>query len=164
MGLITLLKMFARVGNRSETTVDPGGGSNVTADHFADPGDDSYPLPDDYVAIISNARTGGSSAVGYAETVTTKKAGPGEKRIYSRDASTGAVVAEIWLQDDGTILLENSAGSIILAPNGDVNINGVVIDAGGGITAPGSLVLNGKELDGHIHPAGTVPGNTGPNS
>lgn len=163
MGLIAAVIAFARRADHSEATIDPGGGSNITADHFADPGDDSYPLDTDYALIVSTGRTGGGAAVGYVDPVTTKKAGPGEKRIYARDTA-GTVICEIWLQNDGTIEIQNDNGSITLASNGDVNINGVIIDAGGGITAPGSLVLNGKELDGHTHPAADPPGNTGPNS
>ena len=162
MGLIAAVIAFARRTDHSETTVDPGGGSNITADHFANPGDDSYPLDTDFAAVVSNGRTGGGAAVGYADPITTKKAGPGEKRIYARDAA-GAVVCEIWLQSDGTIVVQNDNGGMELAPNGSVNINGVIIDAAGDITAPGSLVLNGNELDGHLHLAGTPPGDTGPN-
>ena len=162
MGLIAIVRKFARVGKYSEATVDPGGGANITAGHFADPGDDSQPLPQDIAAIVPTARTGGGSAVGYSDPVNDKIASPGEKRIYARDAS-GAVVSDIWLQDDSSIILRNGAGFILLAADGSVNINGVTIDASGNITAPGSLILNGKELDGHIHAAGTPPGNTGPN-
>jgi hypothetical protein len=73
-------------------------------------------------------------------------------------------VASVEINISGQIDLSNAAGSIQLLANGNIVLNGVVITPAGGITAPNSLVLNGKELDGHDHPAGTPPGNTGPNN
>lgn len=91
---------------------------------------------------------------------------------------------------DGSISGANSAGSFELEAGGNFVVNGVIIDTAGNITAPGvtmtaglvisgvagtisgaasvdaatSLTVAGKEIAGHNHPAGSPPGNTGPNN
>lgn len=72
------------------------------------------------------------------------------------------------LRADGSINGNNGAGSFELEVGGDFVVNGARIDTAGNITSPTSvsapsIVAAGKELAGHIHLAGTVPGNTGPN-
>ena len=69
MGRIAKLLSFVRVvrngANLSDVKVDPGGGANITAEHFATPGDDSHPMPNDYVALSADSGTGRESAIGY---------------------------------------------------------------------------------------------------
>lgn len=175
MGFIGKLLAFAQVTRNdatvSDATIDPGGGANVTGEHFTDPGDDSQPLPEDYVAGMNVRRSGGSVAVGYIDPASDQKAGPGEKRIYARDDS-GASVVEVFLKNDGTAVLSNALGSLTLLANGTFNINGVTIDANGSVVIPTgesisspSMVVDGKELKDHTHGGVTTGGsNTGPNN
>jgi len=166
--ILSFVRALRNGAKISDVKIDSGGGPNVTAEHFAPAGDDSFPLTTDY-AIASNTQgTGKHAVLGYVDPINEPKATPGDKRIYARDAETGAVVVEMWLKNDGSSIMENANGSIELSANGDIIINGVTIAANGGITAPNSLVLNGKELDGHDHPiAWTDPagsGTSGPNN
>ena len=48
----------------------------------------------------------------------------------------------VWLKNTGEIKLKTS---------GNINLNGVIIDAAGKVTIPESLTLKGKELDNHSH-------------
>ncbi len=70
-------------------------------------------------------------------------------------------------QDDITLNL--SSGMIVgVAPSG-FNFNGFTIGSTGAAESPISLtapsaIIGGKELNNHIHPAGSPPGNTGVNS
>ncbi len=160
---------------------DPGGGSNITANHFSPPGDDSQPLPDDYCVVSKSAKTGGGTVAGYYDAENLPKAGPGEKRIYARD-STGVLIVEVWLKSDGEAVILNGNGSITLSPGGDVKglngsgsfelqasgdfvVNGVTIDPAGNITTPAvitstgviantSLTVGGVEMSGHTHSQG----------
>ncbi len=106
MGLIAKLLSFVRTkadgAHVSDVKIDPGGEANLTAQHFACPGDDSHPLPGDYVASSPSTGSGTEQITGYIDPANAGQAGPGEKRIYSRDSS-GTVVAVVWLRDDGTI-------------------------------------------------------------
>lgn len=189
MGLISLLKSFTRRNQNdvrsSVTKSDPGGGNLLTSDHFSDAGDDSFPLPGDYQALVKGPRSGETMSIGYADTKNTPKALAGDKRIYARDASTGLVVVEVWLQNDGTATMSNDTGSFTLAPTGSIKglngngsfeleaggdfaVNGAKIDTNGKITSPvgfvgPSAVINSKELAEHDHKAGTPPGDTGVN-
>lgn len=172
MGRIARVLAFLRVTRNnakiSDVKVDSGGGANITAEHFAPVGDDSYPLKTDYALTVDTRRSGGEAVVGYSDPLNTPKAEEGDKRIYARDPSDGSVVIEVWLKNDGTGTMSNANGSMTLSPDGTYTINGVTIDPSGNITSPSSIsapsvVANGKELDGHLHPAGTVPGNTGAN-
>jgi len=134
---------------------DPGGGANATAPHFADPGDDSLPLPGDFLALEDSVGAGAEQATGYADTRNAGKARPGEKRIYARDAS-GAVVVDLWLQRDGSIVISNGAGSFTMKKTGAVEINGVVIGVDGSISAKGEVTANAStplpiKLSAHTH-------------
>lgn len=213
MGRIARLLSFVRLTRNdakvSDVKVNPGGGPNITAEHFADAGDDAHPLITDYVALNTDSGSGRETAIGYLDPLNEPKAQPGDKRIYGRDAESGAVVVEVWLKNDGTAIVSNDNGSVTLRPDGgtitetpestfdaaadgsikgdngngsfelaaggDFLVNGVTIDTSGNITSPAtitapnvvgstSVVAAGKELAGHLHPAGSPPGNTGPNS
>jgi len=173
MGRIANLLSFIRTtrngANVSDVKVDPGGGYNVTVEHYSAPGDDSHPLTTDYVHINSNERSGGENAIGYLDPLNAGVAQPGDKRIYARDADTGLTVVSWWLKNDGSAILANALGSIELLADGSVNINGVIIDSSGNMIIPASLVLNGKEIAEHDHSQGndsdgSVEQDTGPNN
>lgn len=126
MGLGKLLSFIRGTRNSaklSDVKLDPGGGPNVTAEHFSAPGDDSYPLAGDYVVNVSIQRSGGSAVVGYLDPKNDQKAATGEKRIYARKAD-GSSVVELWLKNDGTAVLENANGKITLAANGGITLDG----------------------------------------
>ena len=189
MGRLATILSFVRVTRNdaklSDVEVDPGGGALITTEHVAPPGDDSFPLTTDYAATMGIDRTGGEVAVGYVDPVNDPVAQAGEKRIYGRDPSTGAPVNQVYLQANGDILISNDAASFLvkadgsikgdngsgvfeLQAGGDFVVNGATIDTAGNITSPTSvnapsIVAASKELAGHIHLAGTPPGNTGPN-
>ena len=175
MGLIGLVLSFVRVSRNavtiSDVKTDPGGGPNITPEHFSAPGDDSHPLPGDYVYAGPTPQRGKYAAIGYMDPTNTPTAQPGDKRIYGRDSDSGAEVVQVWLQNDGTaiisndngsvtlrangsILGQNSAGSFELEQGGDFVVNGVTIAANGDVTIPSSLTLNGKEIAEHVHSQG----------
>ncbi len=159
MGLIAQVKSFARAvrnGTRSsDVKVDPGGGANITGSHFADAGDDSYPLGTDYAALLTTQRNGGYAPVGYADPVNEPKAAEGEKRIYGRDPSTGLAVNEVWLKADGSVIISNALGAIELKADGSVDINGATITPTGGV-----ITALGRDLDLHVHSGVTSGGQT----
>jgi len=182
VGRIAHILSFLRVqkvsrgnANISEVKCKPGGGVNVTVEHYADIGDDSHPLNSDYVAIVPVNTSGSEIALGYADVINA----PNDKRIYSRDQNTGAMIADVWLKADGSIICTNANGSFSLMASGDFVVNGVTIDTNGNITTAGtvsadtveatnSLTIAGKELKNHTHtgsltaPVGLVS-NTGVN-
>lgn len=104
-----------------ESQVDPGAGANITAEHFADAGDDSHPLPGDFISAVDIPRTGGSIATGYVDAKNTPIAAAGEKRIYGRD-SDGVVVNQIHLFNDGKVVVKNDEGTMTLKPDGQWTI------------------------------------------
>jgi len=174
--LLSFIRGTRNSAKLSDVKLDPGGGCNVTAEHFSAPGDDSYPLAGDYVVNVSIQRSGGSVVVGYLDPKNDQKAATGEKRIYARN-SAGASVVELWLKNDGTAVLENSNGRVTLAPNGNITMDGATISiVGDSITITGETDINGAtisasgevttasgvDLDTHVH-SGVTPGggNTG---
>lgn len=89
--------------------------------------------------------------------------------------------ATVEMKPSGEVNTQNASGFYKLQDDGTVNINGATIDPSGNIETPAnvtsggtvsaptvagssSVTAAGKELAGHIHPAGTPPGNTGPNA
>ena len=159
MGLIAQVKSFARAvrnGTRlSDVKVDPGGGANITGEHFADAGDDSYPLDTDYAILVKTQRSGGYVLVGYADLINAPKSAKGEKRIVGRDPATGLVVNEVWLKADGSVIISNALGAIELKADGSVDINGATITAIGGV-----ITALGRDLDLHVHSGVTSGGQT----
>jgi len=158
MGIGRLLSFVRSTKNNakiSEVKLNPGGGNNITAEHFSDIGDDSRPLKNDYLVYVYLKRSGGMAVVGYLDTKNEQKANAGDKRIYSRN-SDGDQVSEAWLKNDGSISLNNDNGSILLQANGEININGVRITTDGQI-----ITAAGINVDTHIHPqANDSAGNT----
>lgn len=172
--LLSFVRGTSNEANVSDVKVDIGGGDNRTAQHFSNPGDDSHPLKTDYVLTSDIPRNGVKAAHGYLDPVNEGVAQEGDKRIYGRDKDTGVTVNEVWIKNDGSILESNDNGFILLEQNGNVNLNGVIIDPNGNITTPTtitadtitaktSLIAALKELVGHLHLAGVPPGDTGPN-
>lgn len=147
MGWIAKVISFAREVRRQSANVnvvrgDPGAGANATMEHFSASGDDSPPLAGDYVAGLPLQRSGGLAAVGVADPRNAGVAEPGEKRIYARDTS-GAVVAEIYIEADGTITLSNAAGSLILDVSGNLTATGTITAA--------DFIAGGVPFATHVH-------------
>lgn len=170
MGSVAEVLSFTRTsddsGQGADVHGDLGGGDLVTAQHFADCGDDSQPFPGDFVATNEAPGHGNEQVTGYIDPLVTQEAGPGEKRIYSRSAP-GVVAAVIWLKADGTVVVTNELGAIEMAPDGDVTINGVVIDVAGNISTPGTIqgleVSNAAvSLGTHVHTSAAPGSPTGP--
>ena len=72
---IAKLLLFTRTTSNdakvSDVEVDIGGGDNRTAQHFSDPGDDSFPLKTDFVLTHDVPRSGSKAAAGYLDPVNT---------------------------------------------------------------------------------------------
>lgn len=142
-----------------ERVVDDGGpGLDIkvgpmqpaTVPHFADPGDDSCPLPGDSVALDeSSGSSGAEHATGYADTKNAGIAKPGEKRFYSRDTD-GKVLSSIYMKNDGTVELTAK----VFVFKGDVKIEGK-LDTSGEVTAkagtPAAVKLSTHK---HLTPMG----------
>ena len=182
MNVIAKLLSFVRVvrddANVSDVKIDPGGGANITVEHFAPPGDDSFPLTTDYVLATDVPRTGSKAAAGYIDPVNTPKAVEGDKRVYARDPATGAPVNEVWLKNDGSVLISNDNGNVLLRPDGgsivttpastfDCKADGSIKgDNGSGsfeLQAGGDFVVNGATIDtsGNITSPQQVTGSVG---
>ena len=165
MGRIAKLLSFLRVTRNgakiSDVKIDPGGGSNITAEHFAPPGDDSFPLPSDYVVTAEINRTGNEAAVGYADPLNDPVALEGDKRIYGRDPD-GVAINQVWLKSDGSVLVSNDNGSVLLRSDGgsiittpvsafEAKANGSIKgDNGNGsfeLQSGGDFLVNGVKID-----------------
>ena len=139
--LLSFVRQARNGANVSDTTVDPGGGPNLTAEHFAAPGDDSHPLPDDFVLLLPVRQTGRAAAAGYLDPKNEQLAAAGERRLYARDGD-GNRVATVWIKNTGEVLVENDNGSVKLRPDGgtittspgathDVKADGTVVGDNG---------------------------------
>ena len=182
MGRIGRLLSFIRVMVGSDVKIDRGGEDIRTVEHFSDSGDDSFPLPGDYVQTLNQTGTGRDSAIGYIDLKNQKKATGGEKRIYARDAE-GETICEVWLKSTGEVTafnengsftlrpngeysVKNGGGSIVLQSNGVCNINGLIISVGGNAISSSDISLSththnqGRDSDGNTQVPTNAP-NTG---
>lgn len=175
LDFITVSKNGAKL---SEAKVDAGGGQTLQAEHFASPGDDAQPLPDDYALLVSLPRQAGYAAAGYVDPKNDQKARPGERRIYARDTN-GNTIVDMWLMSDGGLQIQNNGVTVTISPGGAVRadndlgnfelmdtgdfvVNNVVIKPNGDISTPTkieapSMLVDGKELKDHTH-SGVTPG------
>lgn len=158
--LISFVRATVGTAKTSDVKVDRGGGDNRTAQHFSDPGDDSFPLPGDYPALLDQAGTGRDSAVGWVDPKNLQKSTAGDKRIYARDAN-GDEIVQLWLKSDGTAELSNANGSVVLRPDGgtvtttplstfDTAADGSIAGTNGNgnfeLQAAGDFVVNGVTI------------------
>ena len=146
--VLSFVKSKIREKNFINVKCNPDAGSNVTAQHFSDSGDDSHPLPDDYVYYNGVPAKGRAAAIGYIDHKNEPKANAGEKRSYARNTD-GTPVNEVYLKNDGSVFVSNDNGSILLRPDGGSIVttpnSTVEMDSNGNIIAKntkGSLSLN----------------------
>lgn len=153
----------------TDVKMDPGGGPNVTAEHFQPAGDDSPALPGDYGFAAPGMQAGRFAVLGYVDALNAPQSVPGEKRTYSRN-DAGAPVAQVWLKGDGTVLVENALGSFELRPDGsqrgenaagyfELRVTGEFVANGARLTPTGDVVTSdGVSLRNHPHvPMGPPP-------
>lgn len=186
--ILSFLRATRRGLSASLVKTNAGSNFNLTPQHCSDAGDDSHPLPGDYVVLVPIEGTGKFVTVAYIDPVNEPVAGEGDKRIYARD-SEGVALVHLWLKNDDSAVLSNASGSVTLGADGSIlgtnangsfeleaggnfAVNGVTIDTDGNITSPASvsapsIVADGKELAGHTHnitSGSSAPGPTGVNN
>lgn len=113
---------FERNGVEETTKVDPGGGANKTADHYSPCGVDAPPLPGDSAVLTESSGTGTEACAAYSDPDNTRVARPGEHRVYARDEDGNVVGSGYWKRD-GTIVFENTGGTLELSPAGILSAN-----------------------------------------
>jgi len=181
MNYIAKLLSFVRVvkngANVSDVTIDTGGGNNNTAEHFAPPGDDSFPLKTDYALAASIPRGAGKVVTGYIDPINTPVAQEGDKRVYARNPADGSPVNQVWLKNDGSVLISNDNGSVLLRADGgsivttpnstlDAKADGSIKGANGSgsfeLKTSGDMDINGCVIDatGNINCPGTIVATT----
>src|SRR5690606_40016469 len=101
---------------------DHGGGDIRTARGFQPAGYDAQPLRGDYGYDAPSQTSGGVVNLGYVDQSNAGTAGAGEARIYSR-SSAGALVAEIFLKADGSLVLR-SVGGVTLTLGATAELDG----------------------------------------
>jgi hypothetical protein len=142
-----------------QVQVDLGDEEIVTAEHLGAPGEDALPLVGDEAMVQECEGAGATFCTGYADPKNAGGAQEGEHRRYARD-DQGTLVCEVWLKRDGTIALRS------VAAGSKVDLNGVLIDQQGNLTAPGEITamagtpdapLPGVKLSTHLHGTGVGP-------
>jgi hypothetical protein len=123
----------------------------VTADHLCAPGVDARPIPGDYAQLT--AFPGDRWTVIAYDMVEVAVAKDGEVLVMSRDPKTG-----------------KKSASIHLATNGNINLNGLVIDKDGNLHTPGEITTakGGTDINLsdhiHLHSMGPTKGPSSPPS
>jgi len=145
----------------------------LNAEYFQSSGEDSPPLLGDTLGLVSAQRQGGKHSFGVIDTKPgNKKAVAGEVRRYARDSS-GDIVAEFYLQEDGTVLLTNTLGAVTIFPDGSIiNQNAsasTVLGTDGSFTINANMIVNGTStlngatlINGTTTFNGTAQGSGGP--
>lgn len=173
-----IARVIENIANR--VNMNLGGFFNNECDKVQPSGDDSRPLPKDDGYTERWGNQGRYVVLGYFD-YDNKIASPGEKRIYGRDQD-GNVTSNVYLQNDGTILISNDSASYVIkpdgttietngagtktmSPDGTVNINGFIINPDGSASSPVSVtapivngttnvIFKGISGTGHSHPQG----------
>lgn len=122
--------------------VDLGGGESITCGQFSPAGEDANPLPTDIPLIVPTPQSGRGQVAGFIDPLNEPEAQPGEKKVYGRNLS-GEIVNWVLLKNDGSLEVQNANGHINMAPDGSINLNGVIITAAGQIIAPSTIEAAG---------------------
>lgn len=139
--------------------VDLGDEELVTAEHLSPSGVDAPPLVGDEVMLQPCEGHGATFCCSYADPKNAGVAEDGEYRTYARD-DEGTPVCEVWLKKDGTVAVRN------IKSGSKIDLNGVLIDQQGNLTAPGEITAKvgtpdapqpGVKLSTHLHPTGVGP-------
>lgn len=88
-------------------------------------------------------------SIAYHNQLIAPVAVHGERRLYSTNQAGDTVMAEVFLKQDGVILIKNSIGEFEMATDGTVTINGAQITPTGDF-----ITASGKSLNLHTHPQG----------
>jgi hypothetical protein len=150
-----LAKVLAWVSS-ARIVVSKGGGVNATAGQFCNAGDDSRPLLGDIAVLVEMPTRGEYGIAGYIDLRNPPQTDAGEKRIYSRNSS-GVIKSSVWLHNDGSLEITNTTGTISMATNGTITLNGVTIDASGNISTIGTIQGATVGLSTHVHTGSGVP-------
>lgn len=136
--------------------VDSGDGDPTTHDHWQPAGDDAQPCIGDAVLLVESASGSGEEEIaGYQDITNAGATAAGERRLYARDAG-GAIKVSLHLKADGSTVLSNGAGSLILEVDGSVTITGD-LNVNGEVTAKASTPAASVGLSTHVHGSGTGP-------
>ena len=159
--LLSFTRIVRNDAQISDVKIDPGGGPNITAEDFRPAGDDAHPLTSDYALASATQRSGGQAITGYVDPINEPKAQPGDTRIYGRESENGTEVNQVWLKNDGSVLVSNENGSVLLRPDGgsiittpestfDAAADGSIAGANGNgsfeLQAGGDFVVNGVTI------------------
>lgn len=160
MGIIGKLLSFTRTTRDNAKQADvkiATSGDTLTAQYVQGAGDDAVPLPGDYPLCVRIERAGRIVVVGFVEPDATQTAQAGERRMYSRNASREEM-AEVWIKNDGTVLVSNASGYYELRPDGSQKLHN---DNGSyELRANGSQRLENSSGYIELQAGGTVDVNT----
>ena len=179
--LLSFVRTEANGAKVTDVEIDIGGGDNRTAQHFSAPGDDSFPLTTDYALTADVARSGSNAAPGYLDPVNDPVAQEGDKRVYGRNPADGSPINQVWLKNDGSVLISNDNGSVLLRPDGgsivttptstfdakaDGSIKGAIGSGSFELLAGGDMNINGAVIDtaGNITSPGIITAVTSVNA
>jgi len=88
-------------------------------------------------------------SIAYHNQLINPVAVHGEKRIFSTNQAGDTVMSEVFLKQDGSVLIKNSLGSFEMKVSGEFEINGATITIDGDF-----ITAAGISLDTHVHEQG----------
>ncbi len=162
LGNVVQVERFAADADRAAPIVEVQvaiGDETITAHLLLGPGCDALPLPGDEVLLSEGEGEGETYAMAFADPKNEGTAEEGENRTFARDED-GNIACEIWLKKTGGVSIKS------IRADGTVEINGVIIDQQGNITAPGEVQAMvgtpeipqpGVKLSTHLHPTAVGP-------
>lgn len=145
-----------------QEVVEVPSGRSLTMERFTSAGEDAAPLKDDYALSVPVLRNGGAASSGFFDPVNEPLAEPGERRVYSRDQN-GQITSTIWQRNDGTVEIENAEVTIVVSPNGNIDIttSGTVTanisgDMNATVNGTTNLTCPTTNVDGDVNCTGTI--------
>ena len=133
--------------NAQFLSIEEFAGDQRTAQIFG-PCNEDFAPPEDCKAIEFKLGRGRGYlvSVAYHNQSILPQAIHGEKRLFSTNQAGNTVKAEVFLKQDGTILIENDNGYFEMKPSGEIEINGATITTSGNF-----VTAAGISLDDHLH-------------
>jgi hypothetical protein len=142
--------------NAQFSSVEEFAGDQRTAQLFGPCNEDFAPPENCRTHDVSIGRDRGYLlSTAYHNQFITPVAVHGERRLYSTNAAGDTVKTEVFLKQDGTILIDNGVITITANPSGLLTI---VTSGNTEITSAKTIINNNLEVKGNIDLTGNITG------
>lgn len=140
-------KLSGSSTNAQFSSVEEFSGDQRTSQNFG-PCNEDFAPPENCITYDEKLGRGRGYllSIAYNNQLIESQAIHGERRIFSTNKAGDTVMSEVFLKQDGSVIIKNSLGSFEMKVSGEFEINGATITTSGDF-----VTAAGISVDGHSH-------------